>query len=175
MKRKLLFLPLILLLGLCILLFRGLQQDPTQIVSALIDKPVPEFYLPALENKKQILSNHHLPKSLHLLNVWGSWCGYCRAEMPFIIELAKEIPIVGLNYRDNTQSALAFLQKYGNPFILNLEDSKGQLAMDLGADGAPETYLVDENGIIRQHHAGSIDQAIWQQEFLPVIKKLKGQ
>lgn len=172
MNRKLLFLPLILILGLCILLFAGLQKDPKKLAAALIGKPIAEFRLPTVQDSNHIVNNNHLPKEIHLLNVWGSWCGYCKEEMPFLAELSKNIKIVGLDYRDKPQSALDFLQKFGNPYWLNLDDGKGSLALNLGVNGAPETYLIDRNGIIRYRYSGPINRQIWQNEFLPVIERL---
>ncbi|TCP95540.1 cytochrome c biogenesis protein CcmG/thiol:disulfide interchange protein DsbE [Cricetibacter osteomyelitidis] len=175
MNRKLLFLPLILILGLCLLLVAGLQKDPKKLASALIGKPVPEFHLPTVQEANRIVNNTSLPKEIHLLNVWGSWCGYCKDEMPFLTELAKEIKIIGLDYRDKPQSAVDFLKKFGNPYWLNIDDSKGQLAMQLGVDGAPETYLIDRHGVIRYRYSGAINREIWRKEFQPLMTELNAQ
>ena len=174
MNRKLIvFLPLILILAVCALLLIGLQQDPKKIASALIGKPVPEFRQENLLVPQQMLNNTDLPKRPFLLNVWGSWCYYCKVEHPFLMELAaQDIPIVGLNYRDKAQSAVEFLDKLGNPFTLVIEDGKGTLAMHLGVDGAPETYLVDRHGVIRYRHSGALDKNEWQKVLLPEFNKL---
>lgn len=173
-KKRIVFLPLILILAVCLLLFVGLQQDPKKIASALIGKPVPEFRQANLLAPQQLLNNTDLPKQPFLLNVWGSWCYYCKAEHPLLMELAaQEIPIVGLNYRDNAQSATEFLHRAGNPFTLVIEDGKGTLAMQLGVDGAPETYLVDRHGVIRYRHSGALDKNEWQNLLLPEFNKLK--
>lgn len=174
MNRQLItFLPLILILSLCMLLLSGLQQDPKKIASALIGKPIPEFHQANLLATQKILNNTNLPKQPFLLNVWGSWCEYCKTEHPFLMELtAQGIPIVGLNYRDKSQSALEFLHQLGNPFVFVIEDSKGTLAMQLGVDGAPETYLVDPQGVIRYRHSGALNKSEWQKVFLPELNKL---
>ncbi|PJG82822.1 DsbE family thiol:disulfide interchange protein [Caviibacterium pharyngocola] len=172
MNRKLVFVPLLLILALCFLLFRGLQQDPKQIASALIGKPIPEFYQADLLNPTNTLSNTDLPKEPFLLNVWGSWCVYCKIEHPFLMRLTEQgIKIVGLNYRDKAQSAVEMLRKMGNPFVSVIDDSQGILALKLGVDGAPETYLIDGNGVIRYRHSGELNQEIWRQKFLPEWEK----
>lgn len=173
-RKPIVFLPLIIMLGICALLLIGLQQDPKKIASALIGKPVPEFYQADLLIPENTISNKDLPDKPFLINVWGSWCRYCKEEHPLLMELADQgIPIIGLNYRDKAQSAVDFLNKLGNPFTLTINDSKGTLAMKLGVDGAPETYLVDAQGIIRYRYSGTIDKNIWQQTLLPELNKLK--
>lgn len=175
MKKKIiLFLPLAVILTLCALLFVGLQQDPKKIASALIDKPVPEFFQADLQNPDQIVSNKNLPKTAHLINIWGSWCYYCKQEHALLLELAKQgVQIVGLNYRDKRQNALEYLQHWGNPFLFNIDDSRGKLAMRLGVDGAPETYVVDKYGVIRYRQSGALDRKIIENVLLPELEKLK--
>ncbi|MDG2947433.1 DsbE family thiol:disulfide interchange protein [Bisgaard Taxon 10/6] len=175
MKKKIiLFLPLVLILTVCALLFVGLQQDPKKIASALIDKPVPEFFQADLQNPDQIVSNKNLPKTAHLINIWGSWCYYCKQEHGLLLELAKQgVQIVGLNYRDKRQNALEYLQHWGNPFLFNIDDSRGKLAMQLGVDGAPETYVVDKYGVIRYRQSGALDRKIIENVLLPELEKLK--
>ncbi|WP_040975369.1 DsbE family thiol:disulfide interchange protein [Necropsobacter massiliensis] len=172
-KKILLSVPLLLILALCGLLLSGLQQDPKKIASALIGKPIPEFYQADLFETGKMLNNRNLPQGLFLLNVWGSWCVYCQQEHPFLMRLAQQgVKIVGLNYRDNRQGALDMLTKRGNPFVLSIDDSKGTLALKLGVDGAPETYLVDGRGIVRYRYSGELNEHIWQQEFAPLIATL---
>lgn len=173
MNRKLIvFLPLMGILAVCALLLLGLQQDPKKIASALIGKPIPEFSQANLMVPQQMLNNRDLPNTFFLLNVWGSWCVYCKQEHPFLMKLAeKGISIVGLNYRDKAQSAVDMLKKMGNPYYLVINDSQGTLAMKLGVDGAPETYLIDPQGIIRYRYSGELNEKTWQQEFEPEIQK----
>ncbi|URL02487.1 DsbE family thiol:disulfide interchange protein [Avibacterium sp. 20-126] len=171
-RKALVFLPLLLIIALCGLLLLGLQNDPKKIASALIGKPVPEFYQPDLFDPATNVNNHSLPSEVYLINVWGSWCTYCKQEHAFLMDLQKQgVPIVGLNYRDKRQNALLMLREMGNPFHLIIDDSKGLLAMKLGVDGAPETYFVDANGIIRYRYSGPLNKQIWQQEFQPLWQK----
>ena len=175
MKKKIvLFLPLIVILGICALLLVGLQQDPKKIASALIDKPVPEFFQADLQDKNIIRSNKDFPQEPFLINVWGSWCYYCKQEHPLLKELAAQgVKIVGLNYRDKNQNALEYLQHLGNPFIFNIDDSHGKLAMQLGVDGAPETYIVDKHGVIRYRYSGAFDRNTMLNIILPELEKLR--
>lgn len=174
MSRKLMFIPLILILAVCAMLLLGLQQDPKKIASALIGKPVPEFSQADLFNPTKQLSNQNLPNEVFLINVWGSWCEYCKQEHQILMELAQQgVKIVGLNYRDKPQSAVAMLERMGNPFVLVVNDSKGTLAMKLGVDGAPETYIVDKHGVIRYRHSGAFDPDLVQKVILPELAKWK--
>lgn len=129
-KKLIFFTPLFVLLGVCILLIAGLNQDPKKIASALIDKPVPEFYQANLHEPSQIVSPKEFPKQPFLLNVWGSWCGYCKEEHPLLIEIAKTLPIVGVDYRDNRKNGIEMLKRMGNPFVLSIDDSHGELGLN---------------------------------------------
>ncbi|TNH06828.1 DsbE family thiol:disulfide interchange protein [Testudinibacter sp. TR-2022] len=172
-KRLALFLPLLALLALGLVLLLGLQRDPSQLALAQQGKPLPEFQLPDLLQPTQRIDNRTLPKQLFLLNVWGSWCPSCIVEHPFLMQLKQQgYLIYGLNYRDNPQSARQMLVTKGNPFVQVLNDHDGKLALALGVYGAPETYLIDGDGIIRFRYAGELDQAVWQQQFMPLLKDL---
>ncbi|AOF52675.1 thiol:disulfide interchange protein [Rodentibacter caecimuris] len=173
MKKKLLFFtPLFMLLAVCILLIAGLNQDPKKISSALIDKPVPEFYQANLLAPSQKISPKNFPKQAFLLNVWGSWCGYCKEEHPLLMDIAKTTPIIGIDYRDNPQNGREMLKRMGNPFLFTIDDSHGELALKLGVDGAPETYLVDMHGVIRYRHSGLLERETWENIFVPKIQEL---
>ncbi|QPB43305.1 DsbE family thiol:disulfide interchange protein [Rodentibacter haemolyticus] len=150
----------------------GLNQDPKKIASALIDKPIPEFYQADLFEPSQTVSPKDFPKKPFLLNVWGSWCGYCKEEHPLLMEIAQTTPIVGIDYRDNPQNGIEMLKRMGNPFVLTINDNHGELALKLGVDGAPETYLVDAHGVIRYRHSGLLDRNTWQQVLVPKIQEL---
>ena len=133
------------------------------------DIPLPEFSLPTLQLDKKI-TNENL-EDLFVLNVWASWCITCRVEHPFLEEISKTIPIIGLNYKDEKNNASGWLSKLGDPYIFSLYDYYGELALDLGVTGAPETFLVHKGRII-SHHIGEVDQKVWSTKFLSKINKI---
>ena len=110
-----------------------------------------------------------------LVNVWASWCGICKTEHAFLLELQKEgIPIVGLNYRDNPGAALNVLSNDGNPYSTVISDPQGKLALELGVIGTPETYLVDAEGQIVKKLLGVINESVWRKELAHYFKGTNG-
>ena len=130
---------------------------------------LPSFKLDNLENSDLITDD--VLQGNFILNVWASWCITCRIEHPYLMNLKNNgIPIVGLNYKDERNDAINWLNKYGNPYDLTVHDYKGTLALDLGVTGAPETFLV-HNGKVVAHYQGEVNKLIWEDVFLPVIKE----
>lgn len=175
MKRNVLFIPLVvfLLLAAALLwqLVRNAQgDDPTRLESALIGKPVPVFRLESLDSVGKIYDQRVLTNGKPLLlNVWATWCPTCRAEHQYLNTLAVQgVRVVGLNYKDNRQKAINWLNDLGNPYTLSLYDGNGMLGLDLGVYGAPETFLIDGNGIIRYRHAGDLNAQVWARELKPL-------
>jgi len=166
MRRYIVFIPLVLFFALGILLWRGLQLDPTELPSALIDKPMPDFQLSALEDPERVLSKADLTfDEPVLLNVWATWCPSCKAEHAQLNRMATQegVKIIGVNYKDERSKAKVWLEKYLNPYVINIYDEKGTLGLDLGVYGAPETYVLDAQGVIRYKHVGVVDERVWQQ------------
>ena len=178
MNKKLLFIPLVLFLLLAVALFWQLNrnaqgEDPTTLESALIGKPVPVFQLESLSQPGKMYDQSVLHNGQPiLLNVWATWCPTCRAEHQYLNSLAKQgVRVVGLNYKDDRTKAVNWLNTLGNPYQLSLYDGSGMLGLDLGVYGAPETFLIDGNGIIRYRHAGDMNERVWQEEVQPLWKK----
>lgn len=172
MKKMIYFLPVILFIILGIFLFRGISLDPSEMPSALIDKEVPTFSLLSIDGKQQY-ANADLRGEVTLLNVWATWCVSCRMEHPYLLKLSKEgVRIVGLDYKDDRSKALAWLQELGNPYALNIADTSGSLGLDLGVFGAPETFLLDSDGVIRYKRVGVIDERVWVDEIQPIYTAL---
>lgn len=170
-----LFLPLILFAGMAAFLFRGLSLDPQALPSALIDRPLPEFSLPAL-GEERTLSRAEVIGEVALLNVWATWCPSCRVEHPYLVQLAASgVPIYGLNYKDEDAAAERWLAELGNPYRANIVDREGSLGVDLGVYGAPETYLLDAQGVIRYRHVGVVDERVWQTLLQPMYQQLSAQ
>lgn len=173
MQRLKLFLPLLVFVGLAVLFWRSFDVDPQALPSALIDKPMPAFSLPKLENPAETITEKVLPGRVVLLNVWGTWCTYCKAEFGFLEGLAKAgVPIYGVNYRDEREAAQGWLRELGSPYVLNIEDADGRLGIDLGVRGAPETYVLDARGVIRFKYEGPLDENVWREQLKPVYDKL---
>lgn len=168
-------LPLVLFIFLALVFFKLLSQDnydPNYLPSALVGQPVPEFRLPFLL-KEGIYNKNQLPKEPFLLNIWASWCFTCRVEHPLLNDLAQEgIVIVGLNYKDEKDAALAWIKARGNPYQSIIFDESGSLGLDLGVTGAPETYLVDSKGIIRFKQIGEVTRKDWDQIIKPLLDEL---
>ncbi|MEP6819971.1 MAG: DsbE family thiol:disulfide interchange protein [bacterium] len=166
--------PLILFVVLIVFLAIGLGRDPHIVPSALIDKPAPDFALPELREPTKIISPNQMRGKVWLLNVWGSWCPACREEHPYLIEIAKSgaVPIYGLSWKDKREDALAVLSELGDPYVLNVSDFDGRVAIDYGITGAPETYLIDKQGIIRYKEVGQLTPEIMQQKILPLVQAL---
>jgi len=162
----------VLLAGTIIVL--AMRAESTAVTSPLLGQPIPEFSLAALDNEQLTVTEASLTGQVQLLNVWASWCGICKSEHPFLMDLAQQdkVRVVGLNYRDDRQAALRELQKSGNPYQAVIFDPKGSLAIDLGVYGTPESYLVDQNGVIRHRYVGALTRQIWEREFAPILKQL---
>lgn len=172
MKQRLVFFfPLALFIGLALFLLRGLDLDPQELPSALIDKPWPAFSLASHEGKT--VTQADLTGAKTLVNVWATWCITCRVEHPFLMQLQAEgVRMVGLNYKDQTADARRWLTEKGNPFVFNAIDADGKLGIELGVFGAPETYFVDRNGIIKYKHVGEINQRVWDDKLKAVWQSL---
>lgn len=169
-------LPLLIFAALCVLLYKGLSMDPRLLPSALVDEPVPEFSLPSLTQPERVLGTADLKGKTRLLNVWGTWCPSCYAEHPYLLKLAQEqgVALVGLNYKDEPAKALDYLRRLGNPYEFVISDERGRLGIDLGVYGAPETFVLDANGVVRFRFVGVIDERAWEREFKPVLARLAG-
>lgn len=170
-----LFIPLIIFVMLAAV-FLSLQVrrstgdfDPNALPSARIGQTLPEFELGVLHDDGQLIANQGLPQKPFLLNVWATWCVSCKVEHPYLNELSNSgITIVGLNYKDERIAANKWLDRLGNPYLFNLFDLEGKFGLNLGVYGAPETYVIDENGIVQYRHVGVMNDKVWQRKILPL-------
>ncbi len=175
-------LPVAVFSGLAVLFYFSLSnRDPSQVPSALIGKPVPQFSLPPLEglleDGKPVpgFSTADLAKGrITLVNVWGSWCGPCRIEHPFLMQLRErhKLAIYGLNYKDEPANARRFLGAYGSPFVAVGTDRLGRSALDWGVYGVPETFIVDGLGQIRYKFIGPLNQRAVDTVIMPIVNKI---
>ncbi|NMP30264.1 DsbE family thiol:disulfide interchange protein [Thalassotalea sp. M1531] len=168
------FLPLIVFIALGVVLYRGLFLKPQELPSALVGKPVPEFTLTGLKDGDRTLTSVGQKGDIKLLNVWATWCPSCRYEHPYLLDLAKsdQFKLYGLNYKDERDLAIKWLEDLADPYQYSIFDPNGRLGLDLGVYAAPETFVIDHNGIIRKRFAGPIDGKVWQKEFAPLIKTI---
>jgi cytochrome c biogenesis protein CcmG/thiol:disulfide interchange protein DsbE len=168
--------PLIIFLVIAVFLGSRLRgdYDPHMVPSPLIDKAAPAFQLPQLRDPNRNFSAQEMRGKVWLLNVWASWCITCRDEHPLLIEYARSgaVPIYGLNYKDKREDALAWLSDLGDPYVLSAADIDGRVGIDYGVYGAPETYLIDRNGVIRFKQVGPVTPDVWEKKILPMVKDL---
>jgi cytochrome c biogenesis protein CcmG, thiol:disulfide interchange protein DsbE len=166
--------PFAIFVVLVIFLAIGLGRDPREVPSPLINKSAPAFQLPQLHDPAKSFSAQEMRGKVWLLNVWASWCISCREEHPVLLSLSQAgtVPIYGLNYKDKREDALAWLNEFGNPYVLSASDIDGRVAIDYGVYGAPETYLIDKNGLIRYKQIGPLTTELLQNKIFPLFQDL---
>ncbi len=178
MKRLRYSVPLATLAVLAIYFFLGLGRDPYILPSALINSPVAAFDLPAIEGETKGFSSSDLKGQVSLVNVFGSWCVACQQEHGFLMKLSQKniIPVYGIDWRESDRKAgPAWLKRYGNPYTLIGDDPKSLGAIAFGVTGAPESFLIDKDGVIRFKHTGPLTDKIWIKNFSPIISELRKQ
>jgi cytochrome c biogenesis protein CcmG/thiol:disulfide interchange protein DsbE len=168
--------PLVVFIIIAVFLASRLRgdYDPHKIPSALINKPAPQFQLTELRDPARSFSPQQMRGKVWLLNIWGSWCEACRQEHPVLIELAQSgaVPIYGLDWKDKREDALSTLQELGDPYVLSVSDFDGRVAVDYGVTGAPETYVIDKNGVIRYKEVGQLTRDNLKNKILPLVGEL---
>lgn len=174
MNRLLLIIPALIVLALLLVLAVGLQQNPREVPSPLVGKPAPAFRLPVLGESALKLGTEQLPGQPVLVNVWASWCVACLEEHPLLLEVSRsgQARIIGLNYKDDEQDALGWLQKHGNPYYWSVQDRDGQVGINWGVYGVPETFVLDAQGVIRHKHIGPIKPEDWRTTLQPLLESL---
>jgi cytochrome c biogenesis protein CcmG/thiol:disulfide interchange protein DsbE len=176
MRRLIFILPLVVVLVLLAVFWRGLDpaRNPANLSSALVGKSVPAFQLPGLTPDQPGLSDADLKGQVTVLNFFASWCAPCRAEHPLLMDLATDpaIKLVGITYKDVPAKSLAFLEELGNPFAAVGADETGRIGIDFGLTGVPETYIIDREGIVRYRLPQPIDPARLADEIRPLLAEL---
>ncbi len=168
-------LPALLFVGLVAIFAIGLRLDPTEVPSTFIDKPAPAFDLPQLYAPELRIRNTDLHGKVSLLNVWASWCVGCRQEHALLLEISRQarVPVYGLNWKDEPNDAMNWLSRLGDPYTAIAVDYDNVTGIDYGVYGAPETFLLDADGVIRYKYIGPLTQSAWEDEFLPLIAELE--
>jgi cytochrome c biogenesis protein CcmG/thiol:disulfide interchange protein DsbE len=180
MKSWLFAIPLALFAVLVFFLWRGLALDPHEVPSPLIGRPAPSFSLPAVlptasTAAAQQVTSDTMKGRVWLLNVWGSWCVSCRAEHPVLLDFAKTglVPVVGLNWKDAHDDAVGWLRQFGDPYLFSAADLDGRVAINYGVYGAPETFVIDQAGVIRYKVIGPLTPAVLANDIVPLVRKLQ--
>ncbi len=177
MRRLIFVLPLAAFAAIAVWFAVGLTRDPNVLPSALIDRPMPDFALPALAGADvPALTAAGVRGRVSLVNVFASWCVPCRAEHPLLMRLAREgrVAVYGIAYKDRAADAAGFLRSLGNPFAAIGHDESGRVAIDWGVYGVPETFVVDAAGRIRYRHVGALTPDVLNRTILPMIARLGG-
>jgi len=169
--------PLVLFIVMAVFLALGLNLNPRDIPSPLINQPAPDFSLPVLGQPGRSLTRHALIGDVWIFNVWASWCGSCRIEHPIFNQLAKKkmVTLVGLNYKDEPEAAKQWLAQLGNPYDISVMDQEGRTGIDYGVYGVPETFVIDKKGIVRYKHTGPVEVNDMQNILIPLIKQLQAE
>jgi cytochrome c biogenesis protein CcmG/thiol:disulfide interchange protein DsbE len=176
MKRWAFLLPLVVFAVVAAYFAVGLTRDPKVIPSVLIDKPVPEFVLPPIKGRDKGFTSVDLKGEVSLVNIFGSWCVACLVEHPFLMKIKKQnlAPIHGIDWREeNPDAGPAWLRKHGDPYTLIGDDPNSKGAIAFGVTGAPETFVVDRQGVIRYKHIGPITEQVWDKTLWPLIQDVR--
>ncbi len=176
MRRLFALIPLAALAVLAVFFWNGLGRDPREVPSVLINRPVPEFQLAGPPGQSSGLSSADLKGRVSLVSLFGSWCVSCLQEHPTLMMIRQggELPIFGLDWRDDPVKGAEWLARNGNPYEkIGLDPAPGRVSIDFGVTGAPESFLVDRNGVIRYKQIGPITPEIWQHTLLPIVRELQ--
>lgn len=164
--------PIIVFLLLVVVFSFGLFNDPRELPSPFLGEQAPTFEVPSLKEPERLVGSSAYEGQMALVNVWATWCVGCRQEHDFLMQLAasNSIPIYGINWRDRRKEALSWLDQLGDPYEFSAFDEDGRVGIDWGVYGAPETFLISPDGVVLHKHLGPLTQAIWDEDFVPLIE-----
>jgi len=153
MKNKVLpFFLIIIFIFIFIIFYKGLQDTNIYTPKTKINYVVPKFEANLLYSNKTVNSSEIFePNKFYLLNIWSSWCVPCRQEHPILMELKKKTQIIGINYKDTKISAEKFLDEFGNPYQKIIFDKDGTTAIEWGAYGVPESFLIYNDRVLKKY------------------------
>lgn len=168
------FVPLVLFVILVGFLYIGLDLDPKKLPSPLIGKEFPNLEVEDFDSGTRYYTNDKTQDKISLVNVWASWCVTCRAEHEMLNEIAKtnKVQMIGVNYKDTKNAANRYLDILHNPYDIIIFDPLGSLGLELGVYATPETFIVDQKGLIRYKRIGQMTKKIWNEEVVPIINEL---
>ena len=165
--------PLILFLVIAVFLFLSLNSNPSKLPSPLLGKTFPSIEGKDFYTDEPVKATELFADKMTLVNVWASWCTTCRQEHHMMMKIAnnKDLQLIGINYKDTRTDGKKFLEMMGNPFDVIIFDPSGKIGLDLGVYATPETFLVNQQGVVLYKHIGAIDSEVWEEDFIPRIKK----
>lgn len=170
--------PLVVFAILVVVFVRGLDPDRNlnELPSPFLGKEAPQFDLPRVKNPDERVSSDDYAGELALVNFWATWCVGCRQEHPFLMELAQkgEIPIYGIDWRDQRTPAVEWLNRLGDPYVASGFDVDATTGIDWGVYGAPETFLISRDGRVIHKHLGPLSRQDWETDFVPLIEAERG-
>ena len=174
MVKNIFILPIIIFISILLVFFYLLtiERNPSEIPSALINKKAPNFQTKSLLGEELFVSSYEFENQIIIVNFFATWCKPCRDEHVFIQNFAdeKKIKIIGINYKDDPKKAVQWLKKLGNPYSNVAIDRKGEIAIDWGVYGIPETFLINSDAIIKYRHVGPITESIYKKINLIIAK-----
>ena len=136
-----------------LIFYKGLKETNIYTPKSEINKDIPNFSSEFFFTNKSVNSSEVFNEDkFYLLNIWSSWCVPCRQEHSLLMKLSEndDLILVGLNYKDNKSNAENFLIQLGNPYKKILLDNDGTIAIEWGAFGVPETFLIYRDKIIQK-------------------------
>ena len=154
------------------------REDAEELPSTRVGKPVPPVELVQLGGTPLLTDALLTAPGVKLVNFWGTWCVACRAEHPTLMWMSQnlDVPLYGINFNDTPEHALDYLAQEGNPFKALGEAKTARTKIDWGVYGAPETFIIDGNGVVVHRYAGPITRRILDQTIMPLIAEAaKGQ
>lgn len=175
MPRLFLIMPAVVFTVIGLLFAKGFNLDPNTLPSPLLGKPLPAFALPELEDSGQPFTAEQI-KGPALINFWASWCAACRDEHALLLDLAKNfgVAIYGIDFADQRPAATQWLADQGNPYTRIIYDEQGMLSSEFKLLGAPESYLIDREGMVRYRHAGALTMDVWNAMQAVLVKPVAG-
>ena len=165
--------PLILFIVIAVFLYFSLNSNSSKLPSPLLGKMFPNIEAKDFYSNESVLLTNLFSDNMSLVNVWASWCVTCRQEHQMMMKIANntDLQLIGINYKDTRIDGEKFLEMMGNPFDIIIFDPNGKIGLDLGVYATPETFLVNQQGVILYKHIGAINSKVWEESFLPHIKK----
>lgn len=165
--------PLILFLFMAVFLYFSLNSSQNKLPSPLLGKMFPNVEAKDFYSNESVLLLDFFTDNMSLVNVWASWCVTCRQEHQMMMKIAdnEDLQLIGINYKDTRADGEKYLEVMGNPFDVIVFDPSGKIGLDLGVYATPETFLVNQKGVILYKHIGAIDSKVWEESFIPHLKK----